>query len=125
MFCRRGVLRSFAKFTGKHLCQSIFFNKVAKLRLQVLSSNKHNTLQIFRLLVIMDGCNKCCEINPSGLDLMDHFEGSVSCLRKKFTIKVLSVLRYCIFCSKFLVTQENSSIRKLRQISKFMTSQTG
>ena len=26
-----GVLRYFAKFTGKHLCQSLFFNKVAGL----------------------------------------------------------------------------------------------
>ena len=29
LFCRKGVLRNFAKFTGKHLCQSVFFNKVA------------------------------------------------------------------------------------------------
>ena len=29
MFCEKGVLRNFAKFTGKHLCQSLFFNKVA------------------------------------------------------------------------------------------------
>ena len=29
---RKGVLRNFAKFTGKHLCQSLFFNKVAGLR---------------------------------------------------------------------------------------------
>ena len=28
-FCRKGVLRNFAKFTGKQLCQSLFFNKVA------------------------------------------------------------------------------------------------
>ena len=28
-FCENGVLRNFAKFTGKHLCQSLFFNKVA------------------------------------------------------------------------------------------------
>ena len=27
-----GGLRSFAKFTGKYLCQSLFFNKVAVLR---------------------------------------------------------------------------------------------
>ena len=27
-----GVLKSFTKFTGKHLCQSLFFNKVAGLR---------------------------------------------------------------------------------------------
>ena len=26
VFCRKGVLRNFAKFTGKHLCQSLFFN---------------------------------------------------------------------------------------------------
>ena len=28
---RKGVLRNFVKFTGKHLCQSLFFNKVAGL----------------------------------------------------------------------------------------------
>ena len=32
VFCRRGILRNFAKFTGKNLCQSLFFNKVADLR---------------------------------------------------------------------------------------------
>ena len=30
---RKGVLRNFAKFTAKHLCQSLFFNKVAGLAL--------------------------------------------------------------------------------------------
>ena len=30
-FCKKGVLRNFAKFTGKHLCQSPFFNKVVDL----------------------------------------------------------------------------------------------
>ena len=32
---RKNALRNFAKFTGKHLCQSLFFNKVAGLRLIV------------------------------------------------------------------------------------------
>ena len=32
VFCKKGALRNFAKFTGKHLCQSLFFNKVAGLR---------------------------------------------------------------------------------------------
>ena len=31
---RKGVLRNFTKFTGKHLCSSLFFNKVAGLSLQ-------------------------------------------------------------------------------------------
>ena len=32
MFYKKGVLRTFTKFTGTHLCQSTFFNKVAGLR---------------------------------------------------------------------------------------------
>ena len=32
MFYKKGVLRNFAKFTGKQLSQSLFFNKVAVLR---------------------------------------------------------------------------------------------
>ena len=28
---KKGVLKNFTKFTGKHLCQSRFFNKVAEL----------------------------------------------------------------------------------------------
>ena len=33
---RKGVLRNFAKFTVKHLCQSLFFNKVVGLRRKTL-----------------------------------------------------------------------------------------
>ena len=32
VFCEKVVLRNFTKFTGKHLWQSLFFNKVARLR---------------------------------------------------------------------------------------------
>ena len=32
IFYQKGYLRNFAKFTGKHLCQSLYFNKVAELR---------------------------------------------------------------------------------------------
>ena len=31
-FCKKGVLKNGAKFTWKHLCQSLFFNKVSGLR---------------------------------------------------------------------------------------------
>ena len=31
VFCKKGVLRNFAKFTGKHLCQGLFLNRVAGL----------------------------------------------------------------------------------------------
>ena len=32
VFCKIDVLKNFAKFTGKHMCPSLFFNKVADLR---------------------------------------------------------------------------------------------
>ena len=36
MFFKNGVLKNFAKFTGKHLCRNLFFNKVADLRPAIL-----------------------------------------------------------------------------------------
>ena len=30
-YIKKGVYKNFTKFTGKHLCQSLFFNKVATL----------------------------------------------------------------------------------------------
>ena len=35
-FYKKGVLKNFAKFTGKYLCQNIFFNKVVGIRLAIL-----------------------------------------------------------------------------------------
>ena len=40
VFCKKGVLRNFTKFTGKHMCQSLFFNKVAGLRPATLLKKK-------------------------------------------------------------------------------------
>ena len=31
VFCKKEVLKRFTKFTGKHLCHRLFFNKVAGL----------------------------------------------------------------------------------------------
>ena len=36
VFCTKDVLKYFTKLTGKHLCQSLFFSKVADLRLATL-----------------------------------------------------------------------------------------
>ena len=33
VFCKKGVLRNLTKFTGKHLRQNLFFNKVVGFRL--------------------------------------------------------------------------------------------
>ena len=37
---KKGVLRNFAKFTGKHLCQSLFFNKAADLSPATISKKR-------------------------------------------------------------------------------------
>ena len=42
---KKGVLRNFAKFTGKHLCQSLFFNKVADLACNFIK--KETLAQVF------------------------------------------------------------------------------
>ena len=37
VFCEKGVLKNFAKLTGKHLCQSLFFDNVVETLAQVFS----------------------------------------------------------------------------------------
>ena len=43
MFCKKGVLRNVTKFTGKHLCQSLFFNKLQTQGLQPYSTRYSRT----------------------------------------------------------------------------------
>ena len=43
MFCEKVVLRNFTKFAGKHLCQSLFFNKIASLGLQLYQKRDSGT----------------------------------------------------------------------------------
>ena len=37
---KKGFLKNFTKFTGKHLCRSLIFNKVAGLSPAILSKTK-------------------------------------------------------------------------------------
>ena len=46
LFYKKSVVKNFAKFTGKHLCQSLFFNKVAglmQLQLQLYQKRDSGT----------------------------------------------------------------------------------
>ena len=40
VFCKKGVLKNLTKLTGKHRCQSVFFNKVTGLRPATLSKKR-------------------------------------------------------------------------------------
>ena len=46
----RGVFRNFTKFTGKLLCQSLFFNKAAGLEASTLLKRDSNTCISLRML---------------------------------------------------------------------------
>ena len=67
---KKGVLRNFAKFAGKHLCQILFFNKVAGLEHRCFPVNfvkflRTSVLQntSWRLLLtVIERCSKCIKI---------------------------------------------------------------
>ena len=44
---KKGVLENFAKFTGKNLSQSLFFNKVAGLRSAILLKKEDTGTGVF------------------------------------------------------------------------------
>ena len=46
-FCKIGVLKSFAKLTRKHLCMSLFFNKVADFQPATLRTRNFGTVMWF------------------------------------------------------------------------------
>ena len=61
LFCKKGVLRNFANFTGKHLCWSLFLIELQTFKLAALFKRDSNTdfslilktrfvLKIFKLL---------------------------------------------------------------------------
>ena len=41
--CKKGALRNFAKFTRKHLCQNLFFNKNAGLKSTFFTEHHRTT----------------------------------------------------------------------------------
>ena len=58
---RKGILRNFTKFTGKHLYQSLFFNKVAGMRLLLVFLQKlHICRKIDSILFINLLICACC-----------------------------------------------------------------
>ena len=66
VFYEKVVLVNFAKFTGKHLCQNLFFNKVAVLRPAGLLE-KETLAQVF-------SC-EFCEINKNNF-FTEHFHAT-------------------------------------------------
>ena len=70
----KGVLRDFEKFTGKHLCQSLFFNKVASN-----FSKKETLTQVFS--------SEFCEILKEDLFFTKHLWWLLAYLPNKYKYK--------------------------------------
>ena len=66
LFSKKGVLKNFAKFTGKYLRQILFFNKVAGLRLQACNFIKKETLAQVFSCEFCEIFNKTFSQNTSG-----------------------------------------------------------
>ena len=75
VFCKKGVLENVAKFTGKHLCQDLFFNKV-------LNFIKKGTVEQVLSCVL-------CEIFKNTLFIENFRWNKTMCLRKIWDWKPL------------------------------------
>ena len=76
VLCKKGYFRNFAKFTGKHLCQSHFFNKVAGQACNFIK--KEALVQVF-------SC-EFCEISTNTF-FTEHFRTTASAFRYRENIK--------------------------------------
>ena len=91
VFCKKDVLRNFIKFTGKHLCQSLLFNKDAGLKPATLLKRKlwHrcfpvNFMRLLRKLFFRTPLVAAC-VNVISKDLITFFNFFVFPLSKRST----------------------------------------
>ena len=114
MFCKKDALRNFSKFTGKHLCRSLFFNKVAGLRPATLLKKK--------LL------HRCFPANVGKFlrtsFLIEHSRwlllsvGKTKTVKLKPLYKLIYWIQVYFLYSQIKVVKENSSSKQRKHIKK-------
>ena len=96
VFCKKSVLKNFPKFTGKYLYQSLFFNAVAGLSLQLI---------LKKALLLVLSCELCkffmniyLHRTPPWLLLEPHDSSNffflVTTCKAAFTLQTLRLLRF-------------------------------
>ena len=96
VFCRKGVLINFAKLTGKHLCQSLFFNRVA-LKISAKFTGKHLCRSLFlnEVAALFYRTNRCRCFCRRSIELCI---GTATELRRSLnTAKSVEILYYRMF----------------------------
>ena len=80
--CEKGVLENFTKFAGKHLCQSLFFNKVAGLAPSGVISNNRFPFSNFLFIICQQSRLQkqnilyiCFTYNKFPIEKISLFEG--------------------------------------------------
>ena len=86
---RKGVLRNFAKFTGKRLCLSLFFNKVAGSKLTVKTPVRRH---LFCRTYLSD-----CFSNDQNFVSWMSFLTSSKILKKQLKLILIEILRMSMF----------------------------
>ena len=100
VFCKKDALGDFAKFT-EHLCQSLFFNKVAGLRPAILTKSARLSISPYSV-----ECGKMwTRITPN----TDTFY-AVGCFWNLILQIILSLLRKCCSAAIFLTLITASSV---------------
>ena len=111
MFCKKGVLRNFAKYTGKHLCQSLFFDKVVGLQstskrllpgsvilfISIVSLNGISNSSVYEMLVAKSLFLVTWVSKTSSKNLISEPQRSLLCFHAVFRLFLL------LFCFLFLI----------------------
>ena len=110
VFCEKGVLRKFAKFLERHLCQNLFFNKVAALPVSFVKS--------LRTSFFIEHLCGCFLVLPNylkfkvplsiwdnfwHLKVWNSFKTDEKCFCFLLVIKLFSFMKYVHSCPDFLV----------------------
>ena len=112
MFCNKGDLRNFAKFTGKLLGQSLSFNKAAGLKLWN-AKKVFETLNWLFLQYLRNSLREMCPntefagMSSKNINFLETFRS----IKKKNAAWNMSACLYCQFlCSVFPVLRLNKEI---------------
>ena len=106
MFYKKGVFRNFAQFTEKHLCQSLFFNKVVGLKPATLLKKKlchrcfpANSVEFFKIPFLK---------NTSGRLLLNRLQ------ERCFPVNIVKFLKIPILkniCERLLLSMKIRSFQ--------------
>ena len=101
VLCEKDVFRNFTKFTGKNLCQSLLFNKVADVRPPLAASLKVCNFTKIRL---RHGCI-FCELSKNSLErfFTEHLRTTASNLVEWWLELAISLNRPNLVYKCFLI----------------------